>query len=300
MGTGNMTGTTLDAFVKEVWSKRALANIYNKVLFRDLVDTSWENEIMDGGDTIHIPNISAVTTGSKADGTDVTFTNYTESNTDLVVDDYNYFAFVIEDKLRARGLVNIELPYIDGGSRQLAVDYDTAIALLIQDASITQNVGAQTSANAAYTDITDAVIRDAIEYLDEAGAPEDDRFCVISPKQKNAVLGIDKFVKASEIGDPSVIRKGLIGEIYGVMFHVSNNLPSTTGVSTVATGGDVIGRKDCMMFQRQAFATAVQQNIDVKVGRMPEKIGDAYTGTMLSGNKVVRPTFAVNIRTTIE
>jgi N4-gp56 family major capsid protein len=312
MATGNIGVTPVDAFIPEIWSKEVIRTASAKSIFSSLVRRDFDGEIREAGDKVHIPLLSAVTTGSKLEDTAVTYTNYSESTKDITIDQHPYFAFRVEDIARVQSKPNLITGYAAQGGSAIALDVDTNLATLIQNAAITQNVGAQASSGAVYGDITDAVIRNAIQLLDEANAPEENRYLVISPAQKNAMLGIAKFVDASQIGDNSVIRTGLFGRIYNVDVYVSNNLQQTASVASVASvassGGaseipgvaEVLGHKDCMMFQREAFALCTQISPRVQSEYNLDHLATSVVGDMLYGSGILVPTYAVQVRTTVE
>jgi N4-gp56 family major capsid protein len=306
MATGNMTNTTVDAFIPEVWSKEVILTANNATIFGGLVRRDFDGEINNQGDVVHVPLFSKVSTGDKQANTAVVYTNYTEVTKDITIDKHKYFAFRVEDIARIQSKPALITPYAAQGGRAIANVVDVELAALITDSTITQNVGAQTSSDAAYTDITDAVIRDAIQTLDEANAPENGRAMVISPAQKNAMLGIDKFVDASKIGDASVIRTGLFGSIYNVMIYVSNNLADVASVASVASSGGASevnlepAHKACMMFHPEwaALATQLQPRVQSKYDL--DHLADSVVGDIIYGADVLIPTFAVQIMTTSE
>lgn len=299
MATGNITKTAVDAFIPEVWSKEIIYQTTNASIFAELVRRDFDGDIENQGDKVHIPLFSAVTVGDKTGNAPVDYTNYTESTKDITIDKHKYFAFRVEDIARIQTQPDLIAGYAAQGGRGLANTIDTDISTQITNASITQNVGA-TDVGGAYSDITDAVIRNAIQLLDEANVPEEGRFLVISPAQKNALLGIDKFVSADKVGDASVIRKGLFGSVYGVFVYVSNNLPNVAAVASSAGGAGVPAHKACMMFHREAFALCTQLQPRVQAGYDLDYLATSIVGDVLYGAGILIPEFAVQVRTTTE
>lgn len=306
MATGNIGKTQIDAFVPEIWSKEVIKETVNQSIFSNLVRRDFEGDIQNEGDVVHVALFSAVTSGDKQANTAVTFTNYSETTIDITIDKHKYFAFRVEDIASVQSSPDLLTGYAGQGALELSRVVDVEIATLITDATITQNVGAQTSSTAAYTDITDAVIRNAIQLLDEANAPASDRYLVISPAQKNAMLGIAKFVEADKLGDNVTLKTGLFGMIYGVHVFISNNLVDTASVASVASSGgaseipQVLARKNCMLFHREAFALAMQLGPRVQADYNLSHLATEVVGDELYGADVLRPTFAVQIRTTAE
>ena len=299
MATGNITKTAVDAFIPEVWSKEIIYQTTNASVFAGLVRRDFDGEIENQGDKVHIPLFSAVTVGDKSGDSPVDYTNYTESTKDITISKHKYFAFRVEDIARIQAQPDLIAGYAAQGGRGLANTIDNDISNLVTDASITQNVGATTSGG-AYADITDAVIRNAIQKLDEANAPDTDRYLVISPAQKNALLGIDKFVSADRIGDSDVIRKGLFGQIYGVLVYISNNLPDVSAVASSSGGAGVPAHKACMMISKEAFALCNQLQPRVQAAYDLDYLATSIVGDVLYGTGILVSDFVVQVRTTTE
>lgn len=299
MATGAMTTTTLDAFIPEIWSQEARLAAQNATRMAGIVTTKYD-KYAQKGDTVHIPNIAAVSTGTKSGNSDVTYTTNTESTIDISLNQHKYFAFVAEDIVKIQTDMDLVTQYSAQGGRSLANVWDAAIASLIVNASVTQNVSSQASAGAAHGAITDAVIRSGIQLLDEANAPENDRYLVISPAQKNAMLGIDKFVNASTKGAGQTIVNGEFGNIYGVTVVVSNNLPDTTSVASSSGASAILGRKNCMLFQKEGLAFATQMAPRVQSAYNLTKLGDEVVGDIIYGTGLIVAGFCVQVRTTDE
>ena len=298
MATGNISKTQIDAFVPEVWSKEIIYQTTNASIFAGLVRRDFDGEIENQGDTVHIPLLSAVTVGDKSGNAPVDYTNYSESTKDITIDKHKYFAFRVEDIARIQAQPDLIAGYAAQGGRGLANTIDSDISGLSNNVAITQNVGTTTAG--AYNDISDATIRNAIQILDESNAPETDRFLVISPAQKNAMLGIDKFVSADKIGDSDVIRKGLFGQIYGVLVYVSNNLVDVSAVASSAGGAGVPAHKACMMFHKEAFALCTQLQPRVQAAYDLDYLATSVVGDVLYGTGILVPEFTVQVRTTTE
>lgn len=298
MATGNIGVTQVDAFIPEVWSKEIIYQTTNKSIFGNLVRRDFDDEVAMSGDTVHVPIFSAVTIGDKTENTAVDYTNYSETTKDITIDKHKTFAFRVDDIARVQSSPDLIAGYTEQGGRGMAKQIDTDVAANIIDADITQNVGLITTG--AYTDITDVLFRAGIQLLDEAEAPDEDRFLVISPAQKNALLGIKDFVTADKIGDPSVIRKGLFGEVYGVRIYISNNLPDVAAVASSSGGAAVPAYKACPLFQKEAFALVMQLNPRVNAAWDIDYIATSVVGDALYGTDNLRPLFAVQMRLTTE
>jgi N4-gp56 family major capsid protein len=314
MATGNMTTTTHAAFIPEIWSQKTILAATEAAVIYNLVRRDFDGEINQQGDTVHVPLFSAVTTGDKTATNDVTFTNYTETTKDISIDTHKYFAYKVEDIAKVQSSPDLLSGYATQGGRAIAKARDVSLATLFTNAAITQNVGtANTSvAPASYSDITDAQIRRAIQYLDEAEAPAEDRYLVISPAQKNAMLGIAKFVEADKLGDNVTLKTGVFGSIYGVSVYISNNLQNVAQITSVASVASSGGASEitgvtgvgaytaCCMFHKEAFALATQIAPRVQTQYVVKSLANEVVGDILYGDGILVPTFAVQMRVTSE
>jgi hypothetical protein len=106
-------------------------------------------------------------------------------------------------------------------------------------------------------DVTDPVLVAAIQKLDEANAPLEDRAIILKPSQKAALMKLDKFVKADYLGqydNPTPVKRGpnnryLWGEIYGTPVYYTTQVPVTAG-TPVETHN--------ICFHKEAMALALQ------------------------------------------
>ena len=91
-------------------------------------------------------------------------------------------------------------------------------------------------------------MRRAVQYLDDANVPEDDRFMVMSPAEKNDKLGLDKWTNALYRGDQKPVNTGEIGrEIYGLMPYMTTNL----NAPAAGQAANFIGHRDFMALVQQ-------------------------------------------------
>lgn len=78
---------------------------------------------------------------------------------------------------------------------------------------------------------TEARILEAAEMLDDADVDPDNRFFAVSPAIKTRILSVPKFVRVNESGSSEALRRGIIGDLYGFTFVVSNALTGGTALA---------------------------------------------------------------------
>ena len=297
MAAGNITTTTAANFIPEIWSPSCKIETEANLTMASLVNRSYEGEIKEYGDTVHIPDISNLTAKDKAASTDVSFETVTEGKTDLTINKHKYAAFKLEDVVKTQSRVDLRSKYTEKVGYALAQAIDSDLLALYS--------GLSQSAGSAGVDLTDATILTAIQYLDEADAPAGKRAMVINPSQSSAILGIDKFVRADAVGylakmSPIVTGaleggsfqpqnvKGYFGQVYGVGIYLSTNVP-TTGTSPVSTHN--------LLFQEDAFIAAIQKGIRVQSDYNIRSLATEVVADVLYGVAELRDTFAVHLLT---
>lgn len=297
---GNVTVTTvaehLPTYKHEVIFSRDNSAVLSLLVRRPDI----EGIVSASGVSVEIPHITSAAARKKTAGNAVTNDAATEGKSTINIDQHAYTSRIIEKKAAIQSLANLMTLYAAADGRSISKTQDVDTTILISDSSITQNVGV-TSSSGVYGDITDAIIRSAIEKLDKANAPEEDRLLIISPAQKNALLGIDKFVDASKIGDATVIRRGLFGEIYGLRVYMSNNLPDVALHTSVSAGDpEVKAHKVCIVMHKAAFGFVEQQVVQVDIAKDLSNIGIHVLTDTLYGAGVLEADLAVQVRTTDE
>lgn len=282
-----MTITTGDSFIPQVWSMEVLRATENALVMAPLVkrfDTLVEGK----GKTINIPNLSNLSASDKSANTQVTLQAPTESNTQISINKHKESSFLVEDLLKVQSMYDLMSEYTSKAGESIARAVDTS--LLAEYANLTN-----TDVGSYGVDITDPVILSGMEAIDLANAPYEDRYFVIYPTQKTALLRIDKFVKADYMGeyqDPTVVRKGpnnryMWGDIYGMPVYYTKQVPQDAGTPTQTHN---------IMFHKEAFALALQQSPRTQSDYRLEYLGTLVVVDVIYGTKTIRTDFGVEVR----
>lgn len=233
----NLTNTTSDVFIPEVWSQKVNVAVKSKLVLADLV---WrlDDESKGKGDTIHIPNITELSANDKIPGAQITLQSPTETKIDLSIDQHKETSFLIEDLTKLQASYNLQKLYTTEAGYAIAKAIDTSIAALATGFSQTKGT--------YNTAITTDVVLDSVKELDDEDVPEEDRHFVFRPDVKRDLLDLSTYT-SNDFVDGKPVTSGKVGMIYGVMTHMSNNvLKSGNNTSNI-------------MFHRHAIAAALQQ-----------------------------------------
>ena len=188
--------TTADVFIPEMWSGLAVIERENTLVFGGLVDRRLEAELK-MGDTVRVPSLSNLGAArTKTANTAITYATVTETATQagddgfdgvtITVTTHDYQAIAIESIAKLQTDRNLMEKYAGKMGYSLGLAIDDVLAGYPDN--FANPVG-----TLAISLTSDEVLR-AIQYLDDADAPQSERFMVVSPAQAIEFLKLDIFV----------------------------------------------------------------------------------------------------------
>lgn len=264
-------------FIPTIWSARLLQAFRKTYVFRDLVNTDYEGEITQAGDTVKITTPGAVTVSDYA-GT-VSYETIQSTQQSLLIDQDKYWAFEVDDADKVQANVNLIDTYAMEAANSLADAVDQNLAALYTAAAHTVAL----DISSAFTGVRAALV-EAGRKLDEANVPSQGRWMVLSPIVMAGIRLAGDYTPASEMGD-ELRRSGSIGFLEGFSLYLSNNI-------VVAT------QHKCLFGTNQAI-TFTEQLVETEAIRLQAKFADAVRGRMVFGRKVVRPAALGVLNTTV-
>lgn len=253
MAGTNMSASTMGTYLQEIWSLKATIAYRSNVVLPNLVDRSWEPDTGVGrGDTINIPSFSQNSSATKRStfgtGAELTWSATQETQTQLLINQLAYKAYRQPVEMNAQQLSIYEPLLISGIGQAIMLTVDSEIAGTGID-GFSQVVGSDN------VDVTDDDILTSEYYLNNANAPVEDRFAVVSPATRNSLMKVDVYRNNLYAGSSGNLQgdkgAGFIGSVYTLDFYMSNNLE-----------GGTAGKKNGV-FQREAIAYAEQTGINV-------------------------------------
>lgn len=281
LGTNTTTTTTADVLIGQVWAPSVLAATEAKLFMaKRVLDFSDQAKGANRGDTVNIPEIANMTANNKTQGSQITLNANTETDINLAIDTWKETSFAVEDIVKVLSSYNLTKLYSEKSAYATKKAVDTSLMNLYS--GLSQTVGT------IGTDVTDANIVRGKQYLDDADAPEEDRFFVLAPSQEAAILKLDKFSLRTGPGwDPnnSPIITGKMGQLYGMEVDVTTN---------VVTAGSTVHN---LIFQREAFSIAFAVSPRTQSNYVPEYLEWLTTTDSIYGVIESRDTFGVDFRT---
>jgi len=221
--TASETTTTLAVLIPEIWSSR-MNDFYREDLRAVNFFTDLSSELAGGGDILNIPNLTEMTAHAKANATVVTVNNPTETDVNLTVTTWYECSFAIE-KREAQVVLHsyrLQETYAKNCAYTVGAVYEDAILALFP--AFSQVVGTSAAA------LADSNIVRAIQYLDQADVPDDNRAFFLTPKQIWSDLAvIDKFSLLVNTLGADPVLKGHVGYLYGIPVIKSSRIGATLG-----------------------------------------------------------------------
>lgn len=280
LGTNHQSATTLAKFIPEKWGGSAINNFFRNSLFAAKHFWDVSDLVSDGGDTIHIPNLSEMTANSKSNGSEVTLNNTTETGTDLSISNWYEVSFLIEKKEARQVLSSYSLQekYMGNAAYTAAKQLDTALMSLYS--GLSQSVGNTGSA------ITDTVVRAAIQTLRANDVPKEEMAFFFNSNQVwGDLMGIDRYVLLNQ-GGAGAVKGSAVGTLYGIPVYETNNVQGSSG--NYAYG--LLAHKDAFV-----YATSTS-GVELDANYIPSYMGVLVTADIIYGVAENRDAAAVVIK----
>ena len=297
---GAVDNTSAATFIPEIWSDEVIAAYQSNLVLANLV----KKMSMTGkkGDTIHVPKPTRGSANAKAENTAVTIQNAVEGEIQISINKHFEYSRLIEDITEAQALASLRQFYTGDAGYALAKQVDNDLFTLgkslgngdgsdwthstVYNFSGASGIEAYAVDSVASSDVfNDAGFRAAIQVLDDADVPMDNRCFVVPPSLRNAIMGVDRYM-SSDFVDGRGVRNGQIGNLYGVDVFVSSNCPIIETAAQNSAGGDV---KAAMLLHKDAMVLAEQQGVRSQTQYKQEFLGTLYTADTLYGTQVMRP-----------
>ncbi len=279
-GNVNIGATAGNVFRPNIWSKDVLTHVKSNLVLLPLIK-HYDAEVKSAGQTVEIPNVSAIGASLKAQNTVVTLNYNTETKTTITINRHYESSFLVEDLVATQSNYNTRSDYTQAAAYAISEKVDADIA-----AVMTTTWKTNSDAYGAYgTALNDTLILAVNRYLSEAKAPRSDRSIVVHPKGEAEMLAIDKYVRYDALGvggDQNSIKNGKIGRIYGADVYMSQNLVY------LDTATD---EYNSLFFHKEAAAIAMQVEPRTQAQYKQEHLGWLVTVDVLYGVTTLRDNF---------
>lgn len=214
----------IDSLLATIWSKNILTAFDRATVLVGLCNRDFEGDAQ-MGNTVKINSVSDPTISSYAAGGTLTYEDANTAAQSLVIDQGDSFSFKVDDIKKAQAAANVIPKALQRAGRKLALKADTYVAGLHTGVAAANDLGtvAITSSDLAYQYIVALA-----QKLDEADAPEDGRWCTVTPWYMALLRRNTLFLQNAATREQTLLT-GVIGEVLGMTVYKSNNLVNTTG-----------------------------------------------------------------------
>ena len=276
-------------FIPEIWSGKLIENFYDATVLAAISNTNYEGEIRRMGDTVNIRTTPEISIKTYVKGQTLSVENPDKPKIQLVIDKGEYFACIEDDVDKVQSDVNMMDTWSKDASERMKIKIDQRVLTdILPDISalnkgatagrITGNINLGTTGTPVAitkTNVLDYIV-DMGTVLDEANAPESDRFLIIPAKMAGMIKKSD-LKDASLTGDSvSVLRNGRLGMIDRFTVYMSHNLSVTSGKFSIISG------------HKMGFTFASQMT-EMESIRAESTFGNVIRGLQVYGYKVVKP-----------
>lgn len=210
--------TAADAWIPEIWAQEILTRLRANIVLARIVRRDYSDQVAQRGDQVNIP---VPMTLSAFDVGDTGTQNVTLTTKSVTLNKFKHVPIRVDDLALAQAAPNILEDLTGAAARALAEAIETDLFALYTAAS--GNVGT------AGSDVTAAVIRQAKQLLDDARAPQTDRYLVLSSKDHIALMGDSNLAVFFAQANPETIRQGILPNLYGFQVAMSQLVPVVTG-----------------------------------------------------------------------
>jgi hypothetical protein len=279
---------SVDTFIPELWSGLILrAQMKNLVYCQPgvTVNTDYQSQLIEMGDTIHIESISDPTISDYVRNVDMAPAEVLDgAERTLLIDFAKSWHFQIDDVDAVQSVLDFQPEALVRAGYRMKDATDEYMAAKMVAAATTNVIGSTGTPmvidnSGAGKYMYDVLVKARI-MLDEANVPTDGRFAII-PSWAEGSMDLDpRFVGLRGLDANAVLLNGAIGQAAGFNILKSNNVPFTAG--TPGTDYKVI----CGVPSATSY---VQQVNKVEAYRPQLRFSDAVKGLFVAGSEVVRP-----------
>lgn len=276
-------------FIPEVWSGKLIENFYDATVLAAISNTDYEGEIRKYGDTVNIRTTPEIEIKEYKKGQTLELSKPEAPKIQLLIDQGEYFACVEDDVDKVQSDIAMMDMWTKDASERMKIRVDSKVlgsiagdvAAINRGATagrISKNINLGTAAAAVAitkSNVLDFIV-DLGTVLDEANAPEDNRYLVIPAKMAGMIKKSD-LRDASLAGDStSIMRNGRLGMIDRFTLYMSHNLPNTDGKFSIYAG-------------HKMGLTFASQMTNMESLRAETTFGTVVRGLQVYGFKVVKP-----------
>lgn len=306
LGTLHMTGGvggSLTADIPLLWGQKINDYFrYNLSLANFFVDRS--DELSDGGSDVYTPNIIALATNAKTNGSQVTLNQPIQTKNTLTVSTWKESSFVIEDREMAQLKKSYYLQdkFAKSAAWEVAQDLDDAIAAQFTNFTVAGQILGTGTAN-----VVDSTLLAAIAILETTGVYgiySGDVAWIFHPNTFYRQIGsVDKLTLWQNTQTELPRSKAPTRSLYSIPVIVTPAVP--LGAGAAAESGarlNMLAHKDAIHWARMSMPVKATsgyvgtEGVRIQQSYVQEYLGELVSVDLCYGTMLNRDNAAVKIR----
>lgn len=264
---------TVTNFQQTIWSKSILRSLEKITSLRNHCDFQYEKESKNAKE-VKILSVNRPTIRTYVPGESLVRESAADSSQLLMLNQYRYFNFEVEDIVKAQSVPGLMEALTDEAGKGLALEGDKYVAEVVKAAVDASEVACSASDIALTNSNAMASVEDGFAVLYQNDCKVSDTFYLeLAPK---AFTTYRQQLTELSTNNPDLLKKGAVGKINNALVCIENCLPmSDTAHYNIL---------------RTSKAIAFAEQIDkVEKYRPEDAFTDAVKGLYVFGAKIVRP-----------
>lgn len=229
-----------NTFIKsEAWANVLQSVLRESFVGKFITNNKFEWEF-DGNDTVHFQRLAKINTSDMPSSySEIPTQALVETDEVFTLDNRKAFSVAISDEDYKELKINPDSQIIQDAAEKFAKDWDDVIMSEYANAWYAIDDGDMETATNGWAGneiiLTKTNVYDMLtaisEVLDENNVPTDNRFVVISPKEKRFLANSPELLRDTKMWDEVVVKWGwYLGMINDLKIYFSNNLKTVWGV----------------------------------------------------------------------
>ena len=264
---------TITNFQQTIWSKSILRSLDKITSLRNHCNFQYEKDSHNAKE-VKILSVNRPTIRTYVPGTALVRESAADSSQILMLNQYRYFNFEVEDIVKAQSVPGLMEALTDEAGKGLALEGDKYVAEVVKAAADANEIAVSASEIALTKGNAMSSVEDGFAVLYGNDCKVSDTFYLeIAPK---VFTTYRQELTELSTNNPEILKKGAIGKVNNAYVCIENCLPeSTTAHYNIL---------------RTEKAVAFAEQIDkVEKYRPEDAFTDAVKGLYVFGAKIVRP-----------
>lgn len=263
---------TVTHFQQVIWSKSILRSLEKITSLRNHCDFQYEKESKNAKE-VKILSVNRPTVRKYTPGTALVRESASDSSQTLMLDQYRYFNFEVEDIVKAQSVPGLMEALTDEAGKGLALEGDIYVGDVVKAAVTAGDVTASAEITLSTSNAISSV-EDGFAVLYGNDCKVSDTFYLeLAPK---VFTTYRQQLTEVSTNNPDILKKGAVGRINNAYVCIENCLPSDdTSVYNILRTNKAI-----------AFSEQIEK---VEHYRPEDAFTDAVKGLYVFGAKIVRP-----------